>query len=358
MPPFGFTRSHTSLRRRVLRLATMLALPCAAMPACAAGARQGVVAAEPDAPRREFWTFVAFWDTASTRTLARQGAALDVAITTWIALDSITGAPTVLHAAPQSTARGDSLVRRSMALVTSWNGARFHPAAVRRLGADSARLDSAARSIANRAATLGQRGLVLDFEEHTAADLPMLRRVIGAIARAARARDVGPVTVAVPATDTSAYPAAALIAAGADAVLPMLYDEHWAGGEPGPVASPEWVRRWLAVRVGEVGAARVVAGLPFYGYRWPNGGAGETVTYAQAEAAARSAGGRLTRDSASATLRAASGGTSIWATDAVLVDTLLRVVDAAGVGRVAFWYIGQEDPRVWPLLARRRQADR
>ena len=37
----------------------------------------------------------------------------------------------------------------------------------------------------------------------------------------------------------------------ADAIIPMLYDEHWAGSSPGPVASPRWVRHALTLRVRE-----------------------------------------------------------------------------------------------------------
>lgn len=335
--------------RRLLAAAGAL-LALAACAAGAAGARHAAAAPEPDAPARpERWGFTAFWDPRSTTSLARNGRALDVAVTTWIALDSATGAPTVLHAAPHR-AGGPAT---TLALVTSWHGARFHPATVRALGADAPRLATAARTVARRAAQLGHRGLVLDFEGHEAADTAVLRRVVRAFADAARAARLASVTVAVPATDTVAYDARTLVRAGATHVLPMLYDQHWAGGAPGPVSAPDWARRWLDVRVRQVGADRVVAGLPFYGYRWTAPGKGETVTHAEALAAAARAGTRLTRDDASATLRARLGEGAVWVTDAALVERLLAEVSGAGVRRVAFWYVGQEDPAVWPLLQRR-----
>jgi spore germination protein YaaH len=331
-------------RRIIAAAATLVALA-----ACAAGA-QRVAASDAAVPAAlERWGFTAFWDPNSTASLASHGRSLDVAVTTWIALDSVTGVPTVLHAAAHRP--GDPAA--TMALVTSWHGDRFHPAAVRALTRDAGRLRTGAETVARRAAALGHRGLVLDFEGHQAADTAMLRTVVAAVATAARAAGLGSVTVAIPATDTVAYGARRLVGAGATAVLPMLYDQHWAGGEPGPVSAPAWAREWLDVRVREVGADRVVAGLPLYGYRWIAPGKGETVTHAEAVAAAARAGRRLTRDSASSTLRASLEKGEVWVTDARLVERLLAEVRGAGVRRVAFWYVGQEDPAVWPLLERR-----
>ena len=341
--------------RRAAATALCALVACAA---CAAGARGAAAAADTapgldeagtTAPRLERWAFTAFWDPRSRTSLGRHGRALDVAVTTWIALDSTTAAPTVLHAAPH--ARGGPA--RTMALVTSWHGDRFHPGSVRRLAGDRARLDAAAAEVARRVAALGHAGLVLDFEGHVAADTGLLRQVTAAFARAARAAGAGPVSVAIPATDTLAYPGPLFVAAGARWVLPMLYDQHWTGGEAGPVAAPAWARQWLAVRVREVGADHVVAGLPFYGYHWPAPKRGRTVTHAEAVALARGARGGLVRDSASGTLRARVDSGEVWVTDAVVVRRLLEEARRAGVRRVAFWHMGQEDPAVWRMLGAR-----
>ena len=324
-------------RLRGALLATVLAVVVPAGCAARAGA--------DETRRLERWAFTAFWDPRSTAAIQRHAASLDAVVTTWISLDSVTGEPAVLHAAP-----GGAAPARTMALLTSWHGDRFHPAAVRRLAGDSARLDAAMTGVARRAAALGHRGIVVDFEAHEAADLPLLRRAVAALARASAAAGAGPVTVAIPATDTAAYPARAFIESGAAAVLPMLYDQHWAGGRAGPVAAPDWVRRWLAVRVGEVGPASVVAALPLYGYWWRGEGKGETVTLAEARERVRAAGGTLARDSASGSLHGRVAGGEVWVTDADQLKRLLAEVRRAGVDRVAFWYLGQEDPSLWPLL--------
>src|SRR5207237_1799863 len=99
------------------------------------------------------------------------------------------------------------------------------------------------------------------------ADLPLTVRVASAIADSARAHGASFAAIALPAADTAAYPTRAFVPA-LDFVVIMLYDEHWSTSAPGPVATPDWVRRTLAQRLADVGASRVVAALPVYGYQW------------------------------------------------------------------------------------------
>ena len=310
------------------------------------GGCAGAQPAPPASELREVWGFTAFWDARSAASLSRNRDALAAVVTTWIALDTLTSAPVTLFA---DSSRATS--PRRMALLTSWFGDRFHPASVVRLASDPQALASAASSTARALQSGDHRGLVIDFEGHQAADLRALLSVVRAIADTLEQRRLGPIAVAIPATDTSAYPARAFIDAGADFVLPMLYDQHWAGGAPGPVSDPAWVAAALDLRLAEVPAARIVAGLPLYGYRWPRSGAGVTVTYGEALAAAAAAGVTLNRDTATRTLRGTGPGLgTVWVTDATLLAQLIDTVTAKGVGRVALWYIGQEDPGIWPIL--------
>ena len=312
----------------------------------AGGTCAGAQPSDPSAAPPEVWAFTAFWDERSAESLARNRNALQAVVTTWIALDTITSEPVTLY---QDSLAGSE--PRRMALLTSWFGERFHPASVRRLAGDPARLARAASFTARALAAGGHAGLVIDFEDHEQADLPALLRVVRTIADTVSARGLGPVTVAVPATDTGGYPGRALIEAGADFVLPMLYDQHWAGGRAGPVAAPEWVAEALGTRVQEVGADHIVAALPLYGYRWPSSGGGRTVTHREALASATDAGVNLERDSATATLRATlPDGDEIWVTDADLLARLFEVVREAGVTRVALWHLGQEDPAAWSVI--------
>jgi peptidoglycan-N-acetylglucosamine deacetylase len=298
--------------------------------------------------RGEFWGFAAPWDAQSDATIREHGHHLGAVVTGWVALDSLSGQP-LLPSPFTDTVRprlATNATARRMAIVTSWHGERFHTASILRLARDPAALSRAAGEIARHAQSMRYSGLVFDFETLTAADLDAQLTVMSAIADSARARGVRMIAVAVPATDTIAYPANRLLRV-ADAIIPMLYDEHWAGSAPGPVASPQWVRSALTLRVREAGAARVIAGFPTYGYRWIRGQATEALGYDDARRIAAAAGVSLARDAATQSLRARDANWDMWMADSETLRTLVGIARELSVNRFALWRLGREDPAIW-----------
>ena len=300
--------------------------------------------------RKSFWGFTGPWDSLSDASLRANSAHLDVAVTGWIALDSVTGAP-LLPSAYADTIRLTSGTPQRFALVTSWHGQGFHAASIRALGSDPTRRARTAGDIARYAQSMRYTGFVLDFETLTGADVPAQLAVVRAIADSARARGVTTIAVAIPAEPDEAYPTRELIRI-ADFVLVMLYDQHWSGSQAGPISAPDWMTRNLARVVGEVGASRVIAALPLYGYYWPKGKSGTGVSYASALRSAERDAIRLSRDSASRTMRGSGEHSAVWLTDAGLLGELMEGVEKLGVKRFAFWRLGQEDPAVWKLFVR------
>ena len=103
----------------------------------------------------------------------------------------------------------------------------------------------------------------------------------------------------------------------------MLYDEHWATSPPGPIATPEWVRRTLGQRFAAVGASRIVAALPLYGYLWRSNQPAQPLSFADARRAALEANVELQRDPASLSLHAIQPGSwELWMSDAQLLRAL------------------------------------
>ena len=334
-----------------MRRAQVRALAAAVLLVGGACAR-AAIAGPPSGP--EYWGFTGPWDSRSAVSAVRHQRQLDIIVSGWIGLDTLSAAPYVRY--PDSLSHRASGTRY-MALVTSESNERFRPALVRALASDPARLGAAAASIGRIAAAAHYAGLVIDFEGHDAADLPMLLTVVRSIGDSARAHGVGRIAIAIPAADTLAYPARPFVALGDD-VLVMLYDEHWSRSAPGPIASPDWVRRWLGARVREAGPSRVVAGLPLYGYRWRPGSdsAAATVGYADARSLAAADRALLAPEPGTASLRGRSAeGWEMWIPDAASIDTLVGIVRAAGVRQVAFWRLGLEDPDLWTTVIPRRR---
>jgi spore germination protein YaaH len=303
-------------------------------------------------PRAEFWGFTGPWEEASTQSVRAHGAKLDAVINGWITIDSATAQPVIPSPYPDTVHPRNGTPAR-MAIVTTWHGEDFHVQPIRRLGRDPQRLATTAGAIARYAQQMRYSGLVLDFESLKPSDLPTLLRVSHAIADSARAHRVRTITMAIPATDTSAYPARALLGV-VDAVIVMLYDQHWAGSDPGPIADPSWVRSALAMRVAEAGSpSRIIAALPAYGYRWRKGRPTESIGFAEATRMATAARAPLQRDATSRFLRSrASNGAEIWVSDAELLATLVNQSQSLGVNRFAIWRLGQEDPAVWRSVIR------
>ena len=304
--------------------------------------------------RKSFWAFTGPWDARSDASLRANAPRLDAVVTGWIALDSLTGEP-LLPSAYADTMRVAGGTPSRFALVTSWHGQGFHATSIRALGSDAGRGARVASRIARHADSMRYAGLVLDFETLTPGDVDAQLAVVRAIGDSAKAHGVTTIAVAIPAEPDAAYPTRALTAV-ADVVLVMLYDQHWAGSEPGPISAPDWMTRNLSRVVGEVGAARVVAGFPLYGYHWVKGKPGLGVAYETGMRNADRDGILMRRDTGSRSMRGASGnGTSaIWLTDATLLEELIRGAEALGVRQFALWRLGQEDPAVWERVVSRR----
>ena len=143
-------------------------------------------------------------------------------------------------------------------------------------------------------------------------------------------------------------------AAVLDRVILMNYDEHWPGGEPGPIASQRWFVTHLNEALAAVPADKMIVAIANYAYDWTAPGRATALSVEEAWLAAHDSQAPITFDKASgnATFSYQEGDTShtIWMLDAASAWNQLRVADVKGVAGVALWRLGTEDAGFWKAL--------
>jgi spore germination protein YaaH len=302
--------------------------------------------------------------TDSTRIGVPSGCSAGIDL--WIGLDSVSLRPLFL-APPISRPRrfvrvpcGSSIttaetsletLARRISVVTSFQGGRFHPEVVRAVGESPDVLAQTAGFISLLATGNGARGVLLDFQEMAADDLPTLIEVARAISDSIRRRSPDPIGVIIPASDSSGYPARTL-ARVADLLLVRLFPEHGTGTPAGPIVSLPWFARRLGARAAEVGVNRIVAGITADGTLWDNRAGARHISYKEALRLAEAAGVPIVRDPASGNLHASSArdGWQLWVADHVLIERLIAEARRAGVTRFALFGLEGADSQLWQSL--------
>jgi spore germination protein YaaH len=158
-----------------------------------------------------------------------------------------------------------------------------------------------------------------------------------------------------PAGQVYDYPTIGRIA---DKVRILTYDQHYSGTAypGGPISSVAWVQSILNFAVTVIPASKIYMGVPLYGYNWTNNGKTATsVTYAQA--IALQAQYHAVRQWSPADgepfftyTDAAHVQHTVWYNDAQALEARLPLIGKYGLGGVAFWSFGQEDPGIFGVM--------
>jgi spore germination protein YaaH len=293
-------------------------------------------------------------DPASAAALAAHAAALDGVMPGWL---QVLGPADDIHVTPDPAGRAAIAARgaalRVLPLVANVQAGQWDGAGIAAMLASPARRVGLLERLEVQLQALGAGGATFDFEVLPAAAQADYLAFL-AQARARFARRGWRVAVAAPAADPDwdlrAYGRAA------DLVLLMNYDQHWPGGEPGPVAAAPWFEANLARAAGMVAPDRLIVGMAAYGYDWGEGAPAQTVSAPQAQARARQAGVRPQRDVASGamtfTYRDQGRRHVVWFPDAETLRGQMAVGRAHGARNFAFWRLGLEDPALWSVFGR------
>lgn len=144
----------------------------------------------------------------------------------------------------------------------------------------------------------------------------------------------------------------------ADYVIIMGYDEHWHGsGDPGSVASIDYVTNGITKTLSEVEADKVINALPLYMIVWTTNGSTVTDEYLTINNLADFLGQVSAEPQWDETTcqnylewQSSAGFKQVWIEDMDSIRVKLNVMSTNGIGGVAVWRLGYGTPAIWELI--------
>jgi spore germination protein YaaH len=151
------------------------------------------------------------------------------------------------------------------------------------------------------------------------------------------------------------------IGASADRVRVMTYAYHGCTSEAGPIAPQWWMEDVMVHATSIIPPNKVYAGIHFYGHDWSDGSC-ESVTWKTArERSTAYAGFRQWEGSSGwghdvaepwfTYTDAAGQQHEVWYADGESVRARLALVEKYGLGGIAVWRLGGEDPAKWRAIS-------
>lgn len=194
-------------------------------------------------------------------------------------------------------------------------------------------------------------GIDLDYESIAPSELPKLADFVELLAVALHRMDKT-LAVDLQAKFAGQDPdALRRIGRAADSVRLMVYPEHNAATDPGPIASLGWINQRLKAALADIPAEKLALGMATYAMTWDPDGSGSWE--AIAEPAVKN-GVKISRDR-DGVPSFKDGGKTVYFEDAVSIAKKIEAAQKLGVRNIAFWRLGGEDPAVWKLFKNPRQ---
>lgn len=202
----------------------------------------------------------------------------------------------------------------------------------------------------------GVTGVVIDFEALPASSRSNLTAFVQQLrSTLPRTETVG---VAVMPKSSSPGPSYAQVfdyaalGQAADFIQLMTYDRHSDGSAPGAISPNNWVAQVAQYAATVIPAKKILIGVPGYGYDWSSGTSATSIDATQAISIAAAHGVTPTYDPTSGEnhFTYTSGGQThtVWFESAQGVAAKYNIVQQLGLGGMALWTIGGEQPAFWP----------
>jgi spore germination protein len=247
----------------------------------------------------------------------------------------------------------------TLALVNNIKGDNFNSNVIHKMLTSSTSRSKAIQGIRRMVLEKGYHGVNIDFENVPAKDRIYLTAFFRELAAELRPKGLL-VTASVPAKTADdrssshggAYDYAAL-APSLDQVMIMSYDEHYAGGPAGPVASYPWVEKVISYALRSFSPSKVVLGIAGYGYDWSwnsgkalNNGAIQNLIKKYKVAPKW----HSTYKVPYFTYKNWGATHQVWYENSHSTAAKMELVRKYGLKGVAVWRLGYEDPGIWNMI--------
>lgn len=301
-------------------------------------------------------------DRGSLNSLRQSGGVVDLVVNFQMTVDGQGNIATESYPHLMAEARAQGIPVHG--LLHNWTDSGFSAEIARAVVSDPEVRDRTIQNLLAVAREQGLSGINVDLELVPADQRQNYTEFVRLLARELHARGLQ-ITLSVPGKnydDTvsrwdGAYDYAAL-GALADYVAVMAYDQHLPGLEAGPVASYPWAASVARFAASQIPAGKVLLGIAAYGYNWVQGSTqGRGISASRAKSLAAEYGVPIQWDTESRVpyfTYVEDGVPRIvyFENDASTAEKL-GLVDAYGLGGIAIWRLGLEDPAIWPVIGSR-----
>ncbi|MEO8999217.1 MAG: glycosyl hydrolase family 18 protein, partial [Rhodanobacter sp.] len=303
--------------------------------------------------------FYVNWDDTSYPSLKRALPTLDWVIPTWMSLSGPDMALTT-----DIDAKALNLIRRQkpstpiLPLLQNAVNGNWDGKGLARMLADPATRQARVAQIVSVVAANRLQGVTIDFEEVPESSQKDLKAFLSELNDAFDPHGWG-IVLSVPFDDASwDYKGYADIV---DFELLMAYDEHWAGKDPGTIASQDWFERTLDKRMKVLDPDQTIIAIGSYGYDWAHGKSAEALTFQDAMDRAADAQADIEFDPDTQNPHFSyteDNGTThqVWFLDGVTAYNQIHAADNYKPYGYALWRLGSEDPSIWSVLGRNYAA--
>ena len=303
--------------------------------------------------------FFVNWDDSSMSSLKQNLDGLDMVISEWLHLADNNGSLREDDPNRQVQATEYIRLRRPdfpiIPLVNNWNGKEWEGEKLSRMLADPAARKRTIDQLLSYVERQHFAGVSIDFENIAPKAQGNFQRFVTELYAVLKPRGLS-LSVNVPADDPAVN--YRNLSREVDYLILMVYDEHWATGSPGPIASLSWSADVLHRRQRDVPANKMIVAIGNYAYDWEVGHPAEERSFEEAVLTAKESEGNISLDpvSLNPTFDYSDDDDHIhhvWMLDAVTAFNQLVIAGSVRPSGVALWRLGSEDPALWRVFGRK-----